>query len=120
MEERVWHVYEEKDRKDGADSSNSMEISFFLDWMKRCMKRQMHRMIWLYIALVVIDGDSRTFVVAESIVSSERLKAYNFSWRHNGCPSMGVVSICSKPSFTPTTNGSVTTSKSSLMCLSIL
>jgi hypothetical protein len=46
----------------------------FLD----CMKRTANSVNWPYIGPVVVDGDCRISMIAESIVCSERLEAYKF------------------------------------------
>jgi hypothetical protein len=46
----------------------------FLD----AMKRQQNSVYWPYIGPVVIDGDKKVLVVAESIVCTERLESYHF------------------------------------------
>jgi hypothetical protein len=46
----------------------------FLD----AMKRQQNSLYWPYIGPVVIDGDKKVRVIAESIVCTERLESYQF------------------------------------------
>jgi hypothetical protein len=46
----------------------------FLD----AMKRQQNSVCWPYIGPVVLDGDKKVLVVAESIVCTERLESYQF------------------------------------------